>query len=74
VIFDKEQIDLVRADCIRPTLRLRLSIERDCHRVEGRIASAPTDCGYIHQRKSPVLTQPQLSTHFLDPVTIKVTR
>jgi hypothetical protein len=43
---------LVGADCIRPTARLQLSIERDCHRVEGRMQSAPTDCGYIHQRKS----------------------
>jgi hypothetical protein len=53
MIFDKEQIDLVGADCIRPTDRLRLSIvgvaspleNRDCHRVEGRMQSAPTDCG-----------------------------
>jgi chloramphenicol 3-O-phosphotransferase len=61
VIFDKEHPNLVGADCIRLTDRLRLLIvgvaspleNRDCHRVEGRIAFALTDFKYIHQYKSP---------------------
>jgi hypothetical protein len=33
------------ADCIRPISQLRLSIEHDWHRVEGRMQSAPTKLG-----------------------------
>jgi hypothetical protein len=60
VIFDKEQIDIGWADAIRPTDRLRLSIDCDCHHVEGRMQSAPTDCGYIHQQKLPNSQLPTL--------------